>query len=80
MISINLNKAKEITHKLRREARAKEFEPFDNAISKQIPGEVNGAEEQRQAIREKYVEIQNTVDAAETVDELKKIVDDLKNK
>ena len=53
MIHINLNKAKQIAHKIRRSARQVEFQPYDSAISKQIPGEVTRAEEQRKAIRKK---------------------------
>lgn len=71
MITINIPKAKVIAHDKRREARAKEFEPFDNAIAKQIPGQSEGAEAQRQLIREKYAAMQTAIDAASTVDEIK---------
>jgi len=68
---IDVNKSKAIGHDIRRAARAEEFKPFDEAISKQIPGAVNGAEEQRQAIRDKYAAIQTSIDAATTTDEIK---------
>jgi hypothetical protein len=71
MITINVTKAKAIAHDKRREARAKEFEPYDNAIAKQIPGQSEGAEAQRQLIREKYAAMQTAIDAASTVDEIK---------
>lgn len=71
MIAINLDKAKSIGHDMRRAARAEEFKPFDDAIAKQIPGQVEGAEEQRQAIRAKYVEVQAKIDAASTPDAIK---------
>lgn len=71
MIIVNIDKAKEIGHTMRRAAREDEFKPFDEAIAKQIPTQVEGAEAQRQAIREKYAEIQTNIDAASTTDEIK---------
>ena len=71
MITINVTKARTIAHDKRREARAKEFEPYDNAIAKQIPGQSDGAETARAAIRAKYATMQTAIDAASTVDELK---------
>lgn len=71
-IFINLTKAKAIGHTLRREARAKEFAPYDDIISKQIPGSsAADAEAARQAIRDKYAIIQAEVDAASTAEEIK---------
>ena len=59
-IIINLNKAKAIGHTIRRDARAKEFAPHDEIVSRQIPGDsVSEAEAARQAIREKYALIQD---------------------
>jgi hypothetical protein len=71
MITINVTKARTIAHDKRREARAKEFEPYDNAIAKQIPGHVDGAEAARAEIRTKYATMQTAIDAASTVDEIK---------
>ena len=71
MIKINVEKAKAIGHDMRRAARAEEFKPFDEAIAKQIPGAADGAEAERQAIREKYAVIQTNIDAAATPDEIK---------
>jgi hypothetical protein len=71
MIRINLDKAKAIGHDTRRAARAEEFRPYDDAIAKQIPGQTEGAETARQAIREKYVDIQADIDAATTPEEIK---------
>jgi len=71
MIVINVTKAKAIGHDMRRAARAKEFAPYDEAIAKQIPGQADGAEAARQAIREKYAAIQTAIDAADTPDEIK---------
>jgi len=71
MIVINVTKAKAIGHDMRRAARAQEFAPYDEAIAKQIPGQMEGAEAARQAIREKYAAIQTAIDAAATPDEIK---------
>ena len=68
---IDLTKAKNIGHDMRRVARSEEFKPYDEAIAKQIPGQVDGAEAARQAIREKYAAIQTQIDAATTTDEIK---------
>ena len=70
-IVINIPKAKAIGHDMRRAARAAEFAPYDEAIAKQIPGQMEGAEAARQAIRDKYVAIQTAIDAAATPDEIK---------
>jgi hypothetical protein len=67
---IDLTKAKNIGHDMRRAARAEEFKPFDEAIAKQIPG-TEGAEIARQAIRDKYAVIQTSIEAAATPDEIK---------
>ena len=69
-IVIDVTKAKAIGHDMRRAARAEEFKPFDEAIAKQIPG-TDGAEAQRQIIRDKYAVIQTNIDAAATPDEIK---------
>ena len=71
MITINIDKAKAIGHDMRRAAREQEFKPFDDAIAKQIPGQFEGAEAQRQLIREKYAVIQTQIDAATTPEEIK---------
>ncbi len=70
-IVIDVTKAKTIGHDMRRAARAEEFKPYDEAIAKQIPGQAEGAETARQAIREKYAAIQTSIDAAATPDEIK---------
>jgi len=70
-IVINIAKAKTIAHDVRRAARAEEFKPFDDAIAKQIPGQAQGAEAERQKIRDKYAQMQTAIDAAATVDEIK---------
>lgn len=75
MISINMNKAKNIAHDVRRAARAKEFEPFDAIIMKQIPGnDAAAAEAERQKVRDKYAALQAQMDAAQTPEQLKALM------
>ena len=71
MITINIDKAKAIGHDMRRAARAEEFKPHDEAIAKQIPGQMEGAEAARQVIRTKYVAVQTAIDAASTPEQIK---------
>jgi hypothetical protein len=75
MIQINMNKAKAIAHDARRAARAKEFEPHDAVIMKQIPGvDLAAAEATRQAIRDKYAALQAQMDVAHTPEQLKALM------
>ena len=75
MITINIDKAKGIAHDIRRAARSEEFKPYDDAIAKQIPGQMEGAEAARAAIRVKYATMQTAIDAASTVDEIKAVLE-----
>ena len=71
-VDIDLDKAKDIGHDMRRAKREEEFAPFDAIIMKQIPGNSAAeAEEARQQIRFKYALIQDVIEAAETPDEIK---------
>lgn len=75
MITVNLEKAKVIAHNHRRQIRAKNFEPYDLLIARQIPGKaLEEAESKRQAIREKDAQIQVEIDAATDVDQLKSLL------
>ena len=71
-IVINLNKAKEIAHEKRRNARAQEFAPLD--IKATIPTEAAAAEAARQQVRNKYAVIQTQIDSASTVEQLKQVM------
>jgi hypothetical protein len=75
MINININKAKGITHDARRTARSAEFAPLD--VKATIPSEAAQAETDRQAVRDKYAEIQTSIDAAADVAALKTIMEQL---
>jgi hypothetical protein len=80
MIVVNVDKAKNIAHDIRRTQRSKEFQPHDEVIMKQIPGvSATEAEAARAAIREKYAQIQDQIDSSETVDQLKTIVETIKS-
>lgn len=70
MISVNINKAKSIAHDARRTARAAEFAPLD--IKATIPAEAAAAEAARQVVRDKYTAMQNAIDSAISVEEIKK--------
>lgn len=79
IVAIDINKAKEITHNKRREARAIEFKPLDEAITINIanPDKVAEIEAERQTVRDKYAEIQINIDSSTTTDELKAIIESL---
>jgi hypothetical protein len=71
-VDVDLDKAKDIGHDIRRTQRAEEFKPYDEVIMKQIPGNSAAeAEEARQQIRFKYALIQDVIEAAESPDEIK---------
>lgn len=72
MVTIDLDKAKQIVHEKRRVVREKEFIPLDKQIN--IPGLSESAENQRVEIRERYKKIQEQIDSSTiTVDRLKTI-------
>ena len=74
-ITIDMTKAKEIGHEIRRALRSTEFEPFDEIISKQIPGHDFAAiEADRQAVRDKYATMQIQINAANTPEQIKSVL------
>lgn len=72
MIRVNMDKARNIAHEKRREARSAEFAPLD--IKATIPSESAAAEAARQLIRQKYATLQNQMDRARTPEELKALL------
>lgn len=72
MIVINLSKAKEVAHEIRRAKRTEEFKPLD--IKATIPSESTTAEAARQVIRDKYATMQQEIDAAVNTEQLKTII------
>lgn len=72
---INIDKAKLISHDLRRNARNAEMAPLDAIIARQIPGSSSDeAEAERQALREKYSDVQIEIEAATDIPALTAIV------
>ena len=69
MIRINIDKAKAIAHDARRAARAAEFAPLDIKVT--IPSEAAAAEAARQAVRDKYADMQAQIDAAQSPEQIK---------
>jgi len=69
MITINVNKAKNIAHDIRRSKRAEEFAPLD--IQATIPSQASAAESARQAVRDKYAAMQTQINSASTPEEIK---------
>lgn len=72
MILIDFNKAKEIGHEIRRAKREEEFAPLDKKAT--IPMYADEAEAQRQAVREKYAEIQTSIEQAKTPEGIKAVL------
>lgn len=72
MITINLDKAKDIAHDKRRAARSSEFAPLD--VKATIPSEAEAAEAARQSVRNKYAALQEQIDNAATIEELKDLL------
>lgn len=68
-VDVHLPGAKMIAHARRRFKRAKEFAPLD--VEATIPAKAAQAEAKRQAIRDKHANIQSSIDAATTAEELK---------
>ena len=75
MIAINIDKAKAISHDVRRAKRSEEFAPLDEVIAKQIPGaDIAAVEASRQAVRDKFADVQTQIEAAATPEELQAII------
>jgi len=72
MIIINIDKAKNIAHNIRRAKRAEEFAPLD--IKATIPSEAVAAEAARQAVRDKYAAMQTQINSASTPEEIKEAI------
>jgi hypothetical protein len=74
-IGINLEKAKDIAHDIRKSARSKEFTPLD--VKATIPSEAAVAEAQRQEIRVKYANMQDTINASSNIEDIKLAISNL---
>lgn len=68
---VDISRAKNVAHNIRRYYRTEEMQPYDDIIAKQIPGEnADDAEAQRALIRTKYATKQTEIDACTTVEQL----------
>jgi len=73
MIKINLEKAQEIAHEVRRAKRNEDFKPLD--VQATIPALAVEAEAKRQAIRDEDNKRQDAINKASDEKALKEIVD-----
>tara|TARA_R100000152_G_C6745207_1_gene168857 strand:+ start:190 stop:609 length:420 start_codon:yes stop_codon:yes gene_type:complete len=68
VVTEDVTKAKVIAHKIRREKRELEFEPYDSIISLNIPGQdSDAAETARASIRTKYATMQTNINNASDI-------------
>lgn len=74
-IIANLEKSKAIAHDARRADREKKMKPLD--IQATIPAEAEKAEEKRQEIRYKNSLVQQHIDDAENIDDIKQALTEL---
>ena len=75
MIKINLEKAQEIAHEVRRAKRNEDFKPLD--VQATIPALAVEAEAKRQAIRDEDANVQVSIDQAKDEKALKEIISKL---
>lgn len=78
MISINLDRIRADLHTLRRTARAVEMFPHD--IMSTVPAYAENAEQARVLLRAEYDDIQQQIDAAMTIKQLKDLHELLNSK
>lgn len=72
---VDIPKAKQIAHAIRREVRMEELKPLD--VLATIPEQAAEAERSRKAIRDKHAVIQTEIDNANTEQELKELLNPL---
>ena len=72
-VSVNLDKAKLVTHSYRRKSREREFKPFDEIVQRGLPGGT-AAELERVKIRKKYARIQSDIDSSLSEADLRTII------
>lgn len=77
IVTINLEKAKNIGHATRRIMAQNMFAPYDRVIELNIPGQEQQraeAEAQRVIIRQKDAACQSAIDASTTPDQIKQAI------
>jgi len=70
-ISVDIGKAKEVAHEMRREVRAEKFKRENLDVEATIPAKAAQAEARRQVIRDADAVVQGNINAAADVDSLK---------
>ena len=71
----DLDRAKKLAHRKRRNRRYNQFAPHDDVVSKAIPGTAtDSAEASRVGIRSTYASMQTEIDACSTIDEIHAIL------
>jgi len=71
----DLDRAKKIAHRKRRNRRYSQFAPHDAVVSTAIPGTADAAEASRVGIRSTYAAMQTEINACSTVDEVYAILE-----
>ena len=71
----DLDRAKKIAHRKRRNRRYSQFAPHDAVVSTAIPGTADAAEASRVGIRSTYAAMQTEIDDASTIDEIYAILE-----
>ena len=71
----DLDRAKKIAHRKRRNRRYNQFAPHDAVVSTAIPGTADAAEASRVGIRSTYAAMQTEINACSTVDEVYAILE-----
>ena len=66
----DLDRAKKLAHRKRRNRRYNQFAPHDAVVSTAIPGTADAAEASRVGIRSTYAAMQTEINACSTVDEV----------
>ena len=75
MISVDMNKAKEIAHEIRRADRDEKMKPLD--VEATVPALADAAEAQRQIVRDANQVVQSQIEVATSEDELKAALEQL---
>lgn len=69
-LTVDLARARDIAHQLRRWERDAAFRPWDDIVARQIPGRTGEAELARERIRQRDAELQREIDAATSAQQL----------
>lgn len=80
-VGIEMGKARDIAHVIRRKTRDIEMAPYDDIIAKQVPGtDPVGAETARAALRNVYDNLQTQIDNSQNPNALMAIINVINNR